>query len=132
MYYSVDEVNKNFLKFDSFISETHDSMNPIIDLATTSSTAFYALFIGLGAIGIISTVLMTFCNKFSCRYLLYFICVLKVLLGVICFLLVISLSTATPAMYFGCDFVTTSVSSSANFERNFQNIIIDNMTSDYI
>lgn len=47
MYYSVDEVNKNFLKFDSFISETHDSMNPIIDLATTSSIAFYAFLLGL-------------------------------------------------------------------------------------
>lgn len=106
------------LGFDSTISGANDSVGPIMSIVTTGVTAFFGVFIGFGVLGILATLLMTFCDKFSCRYLLYFLCIFLLILGMISFILTILFSIITPVLYFGCDFLTTSISSSANFNSN--------------
>lgn len=108
--------------FDGFISGGDDIISPVMSIITTAVTAFFGVFIGLGVLGIIGTLLMTFCDKFSCRYLLYFICTILFILGLISFILAVLFSVITPVLYFGCDFLTTSISSSANFNTNIGGI----------
>lgn len=87
-------------------------------IVTIAVTAFFGVFIGLGVLGIIGTLLMSCCDKFSCRYLLYFICVIFLVLGLLSFLLSVLFSVITPVLYLGCDFLTTSLASTAGFNAN--------------
>lgn len=104
--------------FDSTFSGIDDTVSPIMKIITMAITAFFGVFIGLSVLGIIGTLFMTCCDKFSCRYLLYFICVIFLILGIISFLIATLFSVITPVLYFGCDFLTTSISSTAGFNAN--------------
>ena len=55
--------------------------------------------------------------------MLYFICVILLVLGLLSFLLSFFFSIFTPILYLGCDFLTVSISSSAGFTTNLGNAI---------
>lgn len=110
----VDQVNG----FDSMISNMDSMISQIMTIITMAVTAVFGVFIGLGVLSIIGTLFMTCCDKYSCRYLVYFVCVILFVLGLFCFLLSTLFSILTPVIYFGCDFLTVSVSSPANFSSN--------------
>jgi hypothetical protein len=80
--------------------------------------AFFSIFIVLGVTKIVSVVMMTCFYKYWCRYLVYSIFVIFFVFGLVCFLLAIGMSIITPAIYFVCDFVEVSISSSNNFSTN--------------
>jgi hypothetical protein len=115
--------------FDDMISGGNDTISPIMNIVTIAVTAFFGVFIGFGVLGIIATLLMTFCDKFSCRYLLYFICFFFVILGMLSFFLAILFSVFTPVLYFGCDFLTTAISSGANFNTNLGSVVGSQLSS---
>jgi hypothetical protein len=108
---------------DSTFLSTHDSINSIMNMVTLVVTAIFGVFIGLGVLSILGTVLMTFCDKYSCRYLVYFVCVILFILGIISFLLAFIFSIITPILYLGCDFINVSVSSSTAFNANLGNLL---------
>lgn len=109
--------------FDTNISNIDDSISGIMKIVTLAVTAFFGVFIGFAVLGIVGTLLMTCCEKFSCRYLLYFLCVILLLLGFLSFLLSLFFSIFTPILYLGCDFLTVAISSSAGFTANLGNAI---------
>lgn len=105
------------------IGSMSNTITPYMKIVTTVVTAFFGVFIGLGVIGIIGVVLMTFCDKYSCRYLIYFVCLILTILGIISFLLAFLFSIITPVLYLGCDFINTSISSQSGFSTNLQPVL---------
>ena len=71
-------------------------------LVTTIITAFFGVVVGLSVLVILGALLMTFCEKYKCRYLIYFACIFLVLIGIVGFLLSTLLSAIVPAVYFSC------------------------------
>lgn len=114
---------------DDTISTMDDSVSPIMKIVTIVVTAIFGVFIGLGVLSIIGTILMTFCDKFSCRYLVYFVCVILVVLGILSFLLATLFSVITPVLYLGCDFLTTSISSQSSFTTNLGPLVPAQLSS---
>ena len=104
--------------FDTMISGMDSSISDIMKIVTLAVTAVFGVFIGLGVLSIIGTIFMTCCDKYSCRYLVYFVCVILFVLGIFCLLLSTLFSIITPVIYFGCDFLTVSISSSTTFSAN--------------
>ena len=83
---------------------------------TIAVTAIFGVFIGFSVISLLGSLMMTFCDKYSCRYLVYFSCCLLFLLGIFTFILAIFFSIFTPLLYYGCDFLQFSVESGDNFK----------------
>lgn len=106
--------------FNGMLDSMGTIISPYTSITTTAVTAFFAVFIGLGILGIIGVILMTCCDKYGCRYLLYFVCLILFVLGIISFLLAVIFSIITPVIYLGCDFISVTVSSQANFTTNIQ------------
>jgi hypothetical protein len=92
-------------------------------MANSSMTGFYAALIGLSALGIISTLFLIGFNKYSCRFLLYFVCFIFVFIGFIAFIVVTVASVAAPLVYFACDFTTTGLSSKSTFMSKYYQYI---------
>jgi hypothetical protein len=120
---SVSGISSMMSGFDGTLSTTDTSISPIMKIVTLGVTAFFGVFIGLGVLGIIGAILMTFCDKFSCRYLVYFVCVILLILGILSFLLSIVFSVITPILYLGCDFLTVTVGSSTGFNTNLSPLL---------
>lgn len=109
--------------FDTMFSGIANTVSPYLKIITQVVTAFFGVFIGLGVFGIIGVVLMTFCNKYSCRYLIYFICLILTILGILSFLLAILFSIITPVLYLSCDFINVTIGSQDGFSTNLQPIL---------
>ena len=73
-----------------------------LTLVTTIITAFFGVVVGLSVLVILGALLMTFCEKYKCRYLIYFACVILTLFGIVGFLLSTLLSIVVPPVYFTC------------------------------
>jgi hypothetical protein len=84
----------------------------------TAITGIYAGLIGLASLAMLATLLLIICNLYKCRYLLYFVCFLLVIVGLVSFLLATIMSIIIPLVYFTCDIVTFSIGSAANFNSN--------------
>lgn len=78
--------------------------------------ALYGTTIGLSTIMLISALLVAFCDKIKCRYLMYISCFILFILGVTGFMLTLVSSVAAPAIFFSCQFLDYSLSSSAHFQ----------------
>ena len=100
-----------------------------MEYASLGITIVFGVFLGISLTGIFGAVLMGFCGKYSCRYLVYFSCWLMLFLGIFSFLVAIVFSIFTPFIYYTCDFLTFSVESGDNFEQNFGDFIGQDTTS---
>jgi len=125
---SVNGTLDTITSFNTMIGSFNDSVSSIMKIVTIGVTAFFGVFIGLGVLAIIGTILMTCCDKYSCRYLIYFTCVILFVLGLICFFLSVIFSILTPTIYFACDFLSTTISSPANFTTNIQPLLGASLT----
>lgn len=96
--------------------DTISSKKPLINLGVQ---IVYGVTIGLASMMLLGTLLVAFCDKPKCRYLMYFTCFLLFFIGLVGFLMSIIFSIITPAVYFGCQFIDFSLSSSANFDSKF-------------
>lgn len=107
---------------DKQFYDIYSSSTAIMPTVTTAMTGIYAGFIGLAVLGIIPTLFLLICSWFKCRYLLYFTCCLFLLIGIVSFFIVTLISALIPIFYFVCDFSTFTLSSAANFNKNFGEI----------
>jgi len=135
---SIDGVQTSIQDFSTTINDAvstssgvYDSAGPALDGITIGVSVYFGIVIGFCVLGILGCLLMTFCDKYKCRYLIYFACVVLFLIGIIGFLLAVVFSAITPAMYFGCEYIDFAISSPANFQTAFGNII-DQQTSEMI
>jgi hypothetical protein len=92
--------------------KTVDSQSGNIQLGVK---LLYGLTIGISSCMLLATLLVAFCDKVKCRFLIYFSCLLLFFIGVLGFTLSVFFSVMVPTLYFGCQFMTYSLSSSAHF-----------------
>lgn len=106
---SVSGVKDSISGFSTTINDAVNSADgiyttaqPALDGLTIGVSVFFGVVIGFCVLGILGCLLMTFCDKFKCRYLIYFACVILFIIAIIGFILSIMFSVITPAMFFAC------------------------------
>lgn len=105
--------------------DTVSSKKPLINLGVQ---VVYGVTIGLASMMLLGALLVAFCDKPKCRYLMYFTCFLLFFIGMAGFLMSIIFSIITPTIYFGCQFIDFSLSSSSNFDSIFYLIQVTSKT----
>jgi hypothetical protein len=113
---TIDDFATSLTSADSSVAgymDTAASKKPLINLGVQ---LVYGVTVGFASLMLIGTLLMAFCDKTRCRYLVYFSCFFLFWIGVAGFLLSGLFSVLTPAVYFGCQFIDFSLDSSANFD----------------
>lgn len=123
---AISGAQSNLDNFVSIIQSGDSTIGSALKLTKTPSTlmtmgiqVFYGVIIGFCVLTLLGVLLMTFCDKYRCRHLMYFSCIFLFLIGMIGFLISGLFSVFVPVLYLGCDFLTTSFSSSANFQSKF-------------
>lgn len=71
-------------------------------IGTLVINLIYGIALGLAALALLGVILMTFCDKYKCRYLMYFSCVILFFIGIIGFLVAIIFSIIVPVLYLFC------------------------------
>jgi hypothetical protein len=62
----------------------------------------YGVTIGVASLMLLGTLLVAFCDKTNCRYLMYFACFLLFFIGILGFMMTVIFSIMSPAIFFGC------------------------------
>lgn len=108
--------------FSNFLSNADNGSYTYMDYVTSKKPLInlgvqlvYGVTIGLASLMLLGTLLVAFCDKPKCRYLMYFACFILFFIGLIGFIMTILFSFITPFVYFGCQFINFSLSSTANF-----------------
>lgn len=78
----------------------------------------YGITIAIASFMLLGTMMVAFCDKTKCRYLIYSSCFILFLIGVIGFFISLVFSIITPITFFGCQFIDYSLSSASNFDSN--------------
>lgn len=76
----------------------------------------YGITIAIASFMLLGTMMVAFCDKTKCRYLIYSTCFILFLIGVIGFFISLVFSIITPITFFGCQFIDYSLSSASNFD----------------
>ena len=76
----------------------------------------YGVTISLAGVMMVGALLVAFCKRVNCRYLIYVACFFIFFVALMGFAMSVMFSIVTPMVYFGCDFIDYSLASSANFE----------------
>jgi hypothetical protein len=111
----VDQLNNG----DQTIGNLLDTVQSPSAMITLGVQVFYGVIIGFTVLALLGVLLITFCDKFKCRYLMYFACLFLFLFGIIGFLLSVLFSLIVPILNISCDFISYSLESSANFDCKF-------------
>ena len=109
--------------FNNFVSNADNGSYTFIDNISSEKPMInlgvqlvYGVTIGIASIMLLGTLLVAFCDKPKCRYLMYFACVILFFIGLMGFLMTIIFSILTPTVYFGCQFIDYSLNSTSNFD----------------
>jgi len=76
----------------------------------------YGITIGVASLMLIGVLLVAFCDKSKCRYLIYFACFFLFFIGVGSFMLSVLFSIITPTVYLGCKFLDDTLANKNNFD----------------
>jgi len=106
----------------NFDQQTGNFMNSFsyTQYGTMGVQIYYSLVIGLTVLSLLGAVIMTFCEKYRCRYLIYFTCFFIVLIALIGFFISIVLSIILPVTSWTCDYLEVALASQAGFDCNFR------------
>jgi hypothetical protein len=115
---TVQSFKTSALAMDSSWSSQLEFVNSGEDKVRTGVKVLYGATIGTACIMLVSALLVAFCDKIKCRYLLYFSCFIMFLLAVIGFVLTLASSVAAPVVFFSCQFFDYSLASQAHFQSN--------------
>lgn len=88
----IDKGMYNFLK----------TARTYMKIVTAVTTAVMGVIVGLSVLVILGAILMTFCDKYKCRYLMYFACFFLFIIGLLGMLITVILSLVIPPVYFTC------------------------------
>lgn len=78
--------------------------------------------IGLSILLVFFSLIMCACSKYSCRYLLYFICFFITFIAILSLLVTVFISFIIPPFQWGCDYLKYSMQSQSNFACNSPHI----------
>jgi len=128
---SIGSITSDLNSVQTQITDLDNSMKDGLDLMETPKTIgtlvinlIYGIALGLAALALLGVILMTFCDKYKCRYLMYFSCVILFFFGILGFLLAIIFSIIVPVMYLFCEWLDVTITSSG-FTANTQKFISD-------
>jgi hypothetical protein len=121
----VSAMQQSVQDFASFLGGADNSSYTMLNNVNSNQSMInmavqlvYGVTIGFAVLMLIATLLVAFCDKPGCRYLMYFTCFILFLIGIMGFLLTLLFSVIAPTVYFGCQFIDYSLSSTANFNCN--------------
>ena len=89
----------------------------------TYSFALYGTVMGMSLISLIAIILIKCFNMITCRYLLYFICILSFFISAFLFLFAIALSVGMSTTYYSCVYLADTFTSPSSFTNMVNNII---------
>jgi len=115
-----DQINS----MDSSLKSFLDLMETPKDMGTLVINLIYGIMLGLSVLALLGVVLMTFCDKYKCRYLMYFSCVILFFLGLLGFLLAIIFSIIVPVLFLLCEWLDVTITSTG-FATNTQKFVSD-------
>jgi len=128
---SVGSITSDLNNVQTQINNINTSVGDGLGLMDTPKTMgtlvinlIYGIALGLAALALLGVILMTFCDKYKCRYLMYFSCVILFFFGILGFLIAIIFSIIVPVMYFLCEWLDVTITSSG-FTTNTQKFITD-------
>lgn len=87
---------------DKGIYDFIKTVRTYMTIVTAVTTAVMGVIVGLSVLVILGAILMTFCDKYKCRYLLYFSCFFLFIIGLLGFVISVVLSVVIPPVYFTC------------------------------
>ena len=121
----ITQLQSTLLSFTNLIKDTDNLFYNTLSTGSTDTNyvvtgmkVLYAATIAVASLMLLGVLLISFCDKINCRYLLYFACFILFWIGLLGFALSVLFSLLTPTVYFGCQFMSYSLSSSANFNSN--------------
>ncbi len=93
-------------------------------MGTLVINLIYGVALGLAALALLGVVLMTFCDKYKCRYLMYFSCVILFFFGLLGFIIAILFSIIVPVLFFFCEWMDVTITSTG-FNTNTEKLLTD-------
>jgi hypothetical protein len=118
------KVKNQITDFDSSLSSTLSLIDTPKKMGTMVISIVYGVMLGLSVLALLGVVLMTFCDKYKCRYLMYFSCVILFFLGILGFLIAMIFSIIVPVLYLLCGWLDVTVTT-AGFAGNTQKFLSD-------
>jgi hypothetical protein len=76
---------------------------------------FYGVFIGFSTLALLGALLTVCCDKYGCRHLIYFSCIILFIVGLIGSLLATFFSIFLPGLTWGCSFIDTALATTTGF-----------------
>jgi hypothetical protein len=128
---SLGKVKNQIKDLDSSLSSSLELMDTPKSMGTMVISIIYGVMLGLSVLALLGVVLMTFCDKYKCRYLMYFSCVILFFLGILGFLLAIIFSIIVPVLYFLCGWLDVTLQSTT-FSANTGKFLTDLQVRDII
>jgi hypothetical protein len=123
---SIGSIQSTLTSFGNQITTYNGNVNTLLSGTTTPASMgtmviqiFYGVSLGLAVVSLVGVVLMTFCDKFKCRYLMYFACLFMFFIGLIGFLIAVIFSIIVPFLYWGCEWISTTTGSQTGFNSTF-------------
>ena len=136
---AIGSINSNLGGFKNTVSNLDTSVGSALsileaprDMGSLVVQLFYGVALGVAVLALLGVVLMTFCDKYKCRYLMYFSCLILFFFALIGFLIAIILSILVPLIYWSCDWLSVSIGSAAGFNANFAGVLSDASSRSYI
>jgi hypothetical protein len=108
----LDKVKTQMRDLDNSLSSSLDLLETPKSMGAMVISVIYGVMLGLSVLALLGVVLMTFCDKYKCRYLMYFSCVILFFLGLLGFLLAVIFSILVPVMFFLCEWLDVTLQSS--------------------
>jgi tetrahydromethanopterin S-methyltransferase subunit B len=79
---------------------------------------FYGVLIGFSCLALLGALLTVCCDKYGCRYLMYFSCLILFIGALVGFVVSTLFSILVPAFTWTCSYLDNTLQSSANFQTN--------------
>lgn len=109
---------------DASVKSGLEIMDTPKDIGNLVINLIYGIALGIAVLALLGVILMTFCDKYKCRYLMYFSCVILFFFGLLGFIIAILFSIVVPVMYFFCEWLDVTITSTG-FNTNTQKFISD-------
>ncbi len=120
----LNNVKTQINDLDTSVKSGLDLMEAPKTMGTLVINLIYGVALGLAALALLGVVLMTFCDKYKCRYLMYFSCVILFFFGLLGFIIAILFSIIVPVLFFFCEWMDVTITSTG-FNTNTQKFLTD-------
>lgn len=100
-------------QYSSFIN-----LSSFSTYATQGVQIYYSAVIGIASLALLGAILMAFCQKYKCRYLMYMMCLFMVLFAIVGFLVSTIFSIIIPVVSWTCDYLDVGMKDSVGFDCN--------------